>query len=188
MRSLAPAVGEVRRIAGAFRDELDTSPVGPVLVSGMLAEQLARLLAERAAPGAVITADVSRVTGSSVVVQVIAGDPSSEDEDVVRRAGRAGVPIVLVQLWPQAEWAKPFVLSPFVVECRAGEGFPVPEIAARIVEAVESAGRARQARPGARTQGRETRHHRGGGSSRHSRDAGGSSEAADHARAGAHAG
>jgi hypothetical protein len=29
------------------------------------------------------------------------------------------------------------VLTPFVVECRAGEGFPVPVIAARIVEAVE---------------------------------------------------
>ena len=32
----------------------------------------------------------------------------------------------------------PFVLTPFVVECRAGEGFPVDEIADRIVEATES--------------------------------------------------
>ncbi|HEX2429069.1 MAG TPA: hypothetical protein VHI53_14170, partial [Gaiellaceae bacterium] len=37
--------------------------------------------------------------------------------------------------WPQEEWTRPFVLSPFVVECRAGQGFPVREIADRIVEA-----------------------------------------------------
>jgi hypothetical protein len=133
-----PAVlGEVRRVADAFRNEQDTSPVGPMLVSGMLAEQLARLLGEHAAPGAVIASDSARVTGSSVLVRVIAGDPSSADEDVVRSAAGEGIPVVLVQLWPQAAWTKPFVLSPFVVECRAGEGFPVPEIAARIAEAVE---------------------------------------------------
>jgi hypothetical protein len=68
---------------------------------------------------------------------VIAGDPSPEDDVLVRDADRHGVPIILVQLWPQAEWTKPFVLTPFVVECRAGEGFPVDEIAVRIVEAVE---------------------------------------------------
>ena len=33
---------------------------------------------------------------------------------------------------------RPFVLSPFVVECRTGEGFPIREIAGRIVEATES--------------------------------------------------
>ena len=45
---------------------------------------------------------------------------------------------MVVQLWPQADWTTPFVLTPFVVECRAGEGFPVGEIADRIVEATES--------------------------------------------------
>ena len=45
---------------------------------------------------------------------------------------------MVVQLWPQADWTRPFVLSPFVVECRAGEGFPVREIADRIVEATEN--------------------------------------------------
>jgi hypothetical protein len=68
---------------------------------------------------------------------VIAGDPNPEDDELVRDAEKDGVPVVLVQLWPQAEWTKPFVLTPFVVECRAGEGFPVDEIAVRIVEAVE---------------------------------------------------
>ena len=54
-------------------------------------------------------------------------------------AAPSGVEVVLVELWPQADWTRPFVLSPFVVECRAGEGFPVGEIADRIVEATENA-------------------------------------------------
>ena len=56
----------------------------------------------------------------------------------MRAADRAGIPVVIVQLWPQADWRAPFVLSPFVVECRTGEGFPVPAIAERIAEAAEN--------------------------------------------------
>jgi hypothetical protein len=104
----------------------------------MLAEQLARQLGEGADPGAVVAGDASRLSRSSVLVHVIAGDPGQDDEELVRDAEQHGVPIILIQLWPQAEWTKPFVLTPFVVECRAGEGFPVSEIAVRIVEAVES--------------------------------------------------
>ena len=55
----------------------------------------------------------------------------------VRTAEQRRTPVVVVQLWPQAEWTRPYVLSPFVVECRAGEGFPLREIADRIVEASE---------------------------------------------------
>ena len=137
MRSLIPALREVRSVAGVLRDGLDSTPVGPVLVSGMLAEQLARLLADGSEPGAVITGDVSRLPGSSVVVHIVAGDPSSGDEDLVRSADRADIPVVLVQLWPQVDWTPPFLLTPFVVECSAGAGFPVPDIAGRIAQAVE---------------------------------------------------
>jgi hypothetical protein len=129
------ALDELKGIVGAVREE----PVyaGPVLVTGMLAEQLARQLAQGAKPGAVVALDQSRLESSSVLVHVIAGDPSDDDEALVRRADVAGVPVLLVQLWPQAEWTRPYVLTPFVVECRAGEGFPISVIAARIVEAVE---------------------------------------------------
>jgi hypothetical protein len=133
----ASALGELRNALGAYRDELDDDAVGPVLVSGMLAQQLARLLAEGATPGAVVTGDVTRLATSSVLVHIIAGVPTPEDEDLVARADRAGVPVVLVQLWPQDEWTRPFVLTPFVVECRAGAGFPVPEIARQITHAAE---------------------------------------------------
>ena len=73
-----------------------------------------------------------------MLVRIVAGDPTPDDEQLVRAADARGIPVVVVQLWPQADWTMPFVLTPFVVECRAGEGFPVGEIADRIVEATES--------------------------------------------------
>jgi uncharacterized protein (DUF697 family) len=100
----------------------------------MLADQLARELGREAEPGSVSVGDVG-LGRASVLVRVIAGDPTPEDDELVRVADDEGVPVVLVQLWPQERWTLPFVLSPFVVECRTGEGFPVGEIAARIAEA-----------------------------------------------------
>ncbi len=134
--ALKPVLMELRSIVGTVREEADTRWVGPVLVTGMLAEQLARQLGQDAAHGAV-QVDASRLEGSSVLVHVIAGDPGVADDDLVRRADHARVPVILIQLWPQASWTTSYVLTPFVVECRAGEGFPMPEISARIVEAVE---------------------------------------------------
>ncbi len=129
---------EGRKLWSTLLDEPAT-PSGGIVVSGMLAEQLVRELGAGAAPGAVLTREGTIVAGAQMVVRVIAGDPSDEDVAVVRAAEREGVPVVLVQLWPQAEWTRTFVLTPFVVECRAGEGFPVSEIAGRIAEAAEHA-------------------------------------------------
>jgi hypothetical protein len=126
---------EARSSVQAVRAELAESS-GRVIVSGMLAEQLARELGAGARPGAVVVGDEPR--GAAVVVRVLAGDPSEDDAALVRAADAEGVPVVLVQTWPQAEWRAPFVLTPFVVECRTGEGFPVSEIASRIALAVES--------------------------------------------------
>jgi len=108
-------------------------------VSGVLAEQLARELNAGAVPGAVVIGSGRPDSGASVHVHVLAGDPTVEDEALVHGARAHGVEVVVVELWPQADWTRPFVLSPFVVECRAGEGFPVREIADRIVEATEDA-------------------------------------------------
>lgn len=130
-------LAEVRSVAGVLREELDPGSAGPVLVTGMLAEQLARELSQGAQPGAVIAADASRLGGASAVVHVIAGEPSPADDELVREADSRGVPVVLVQLWPQEDWTPPFVLTPFVVECGPGKGFPIPEIAGRVVEAAE---------------------------------------------------
>jgi hypothetical protein len=134
------AVGEGRSALSAARRELEGGPAGLLAISGMLAEQLARELGAGADPGVVVVEPRS-LAGAEVAVRVIAGVPSEEDVALVRSADGAGVPVVLVQLWPQEHWTPPFVLTPFVVECRAGSGFPVGEIAARIGEAAERAPR-----------------------------------------------
>jgi len=128
---------ETRNLVRAMKDELGFVAPGRIVVSGMLAEQLARQLSAGADPGAVIVGDTSQLAGAAAVVHVIAGEPSSADDALVQTADRVGVPVVLVQLWPQADWTRPFVLSPFVVECRTGEGFPLEEIAGRLAEAAE---------------------------------------------------
>ena len=120
------------------RHELSPTSIGPVVVSGMLAEQLAKELGADAAPGAVShDGDGTRLPPAEMLVRVIAGEPSAADDAFVRTADRRGISVIVVQLWPQADWTPPFVLSPFVVECRVGEGFPLREIADRIVEASE---------------------------------------------------
>lgn len=128
---------EARNIVRAIQDERQVATVGPVVVSGMLAEQLARELGAGAAPGSVLVGDEPRLAGAQVAVRVIAGDPSGEDDAFVRAAERAEIPVVLVQLWPQADWTGPYVLSPFVVECKTGEGFPVRKIADQIATAAD---------------------------------------------------
>jgi hypothetical protein len=135
VRALA---GELRSVGKTLTTDENPASVGPVGVSGMLAEQLAKELGAGAEPGAVLVGGLELVARAEVLVRIVAGDPTPEDEALVRAADANGVPVVIVQLWPQADWTMPFVLTPFVVECRAGEGFPVGEIAERIVEASEN--------------------------------------------------
>ena len=128
-------VAEVRSAVSTLSE--DAVSVGPVAVSGMLAEQLAKELGAGALAGAVVVGSSELSGRAEVLVRIVAGDPTPEDEQLVDSADAHGVAVVMVQLWPQAEWTKPFVLTPFVVECRAGEGFPVGEIAKNIVTASE---------------------------------------------------
>jgi hypothetical protein len=123
----------------AFQAASEPSRVGSLVVSGVLAEQLARELAAGARAGSVVLGDEIALRGGAVAVRVIAGDPSTEDVSFVEAADDVLVPVVVVQLWPQADWRKPFVLTPFVVECEAGKGFPIPEIAERIAAATDDA-------------------------------------------------
>jgi hypothetical protein len=130
-------IAEGRAIGSTLAASPGSEAVGPIGVSGMLAEQLVKQLAAGAEPGAVVVGGAELVGRADVLVRIVAGDPTEDDERLVRAADANGVPLVIVQLWPQADWTKPFVLTPFVVECRAGEGFPVREIADRVAEASE---------------------------------------------------
>ena len=136
--SVRSLVQDARRAEQIVRHESAPRRSHSIVVSGVLADQLAKELGAGASPGSV-QVSLGPVPEAEVVVRVIAGEPTAEDEAVVRDADRDGVEVVLVQLWPQADWTRPYVLSPFVVECRAGEGFPIREIADRIVEAADEA-------------------------------------------------
>ena len=99
---------------------------GPLVVSGALAEQLARELSRGATPGAIRTA--GRLEDASVLVRVLAGVPSEEDEHELRAANRAGVPVVAVQT-ARETFDVPYVLATDVVACPPGAGFPVEQLA-----------------------------------------------------------
>jgi hypothetical protein len=135
VRRVHGIASEALRAARTFEGELSRDESAPVEVSGVLAEQLARELGAGARAGAVLVGSDAPSASAGVLVRVIAGDPTDVDESFVRIADAGGVPVVLVQLWPQEQWTRPFVLSPFVVECRAGEGFPLDEIGGRIMDA-----------------------------------------------------
>jgi hypothetical protein len=134
---IVAAVIEARNLVSALREEQKVADIGPLVVSGMLAEQLAKELAAGAAAGAAIVSDDPRGVRAPVAIRVIAGHPNEEDDMFVQAAERAEIPVVLVQLWPQETWREPYVLSPFVVECKTGEGFPIPKIAGLIATAAD---------------------------------------------------
>ena len=129
--------GELRSLGSTLNEELAPRRAGPVVVTGMLAEQLAKELGAGTPPGAVVVGPGQLRAGAEALVHVLAGDPSAEDDALVRTADRLDVPVVAVQLWPQADWGQTFVLTPFVIECRAGEGFPIRVIAERLAHATQ---------------------------------------------------
>jgi hypothetical protein len=134
---LVAGLTEARNLVSTLREERKVAHVGPLVVSGMLAEQLAKELGSGAAPGAVVVSDDPGAVRAPVAIRVLAGHPSDEDDAFVRAAEHAEIPIVIVQLWPQEMWREPFVLSPFVVECKTGEGFPILKIASLIATAAD---------------------------------------------------
>jgi hypothetical protein len=123
------AIGPREVVALARYQRRDRSHPGPVLVSGVLAEQLARELRAGGDPGAVRTG--GEPAEASAVVRVLAGPATAEDERVLRLAVRALVPVVVVQT-ADVPVRVPYVLAEDVVECPPGSGFPVPAIADRL--------------------------------------------------------
>jgi uncharacterized protein (DUF697 family) len=97
----------------------------PLVVSGALAAQLAKELERGAHPGAVRIG--ARPEDGAVLVRVLAGAPTEEDERELRAANRAKVPVVAVQTGRE-DVDVPYVLATDVVRCPPGEGFPVQEI------------------------------------------------------------
>lgn len=115
----------------------------PLQVGGALASQLEKELARGGAPGAVRSA--GRLDDAAVLVRVLGGKPTEEDERELRAAGRARVPVVAVQTAAEA-FDVPYVLATDVVACRPGQGFPVDEIAAAVAARLGEGGTSLAAR------------------------------------------
>ena len=109
----------------------------PLMVSGALAEQLAKELSRGAAPGAVRVG--GRVEDAGCLIRLLAGAPTEEDEQELKAAKRAKAPVVVVQTGTE-DFDIPYVLATDVVKCRPGEGFPVEEIAAVVAARLGEAG------------------------------------------------
>ena len=109
----------------------------PLLISGPLAPQLEKELAHGAAPGAVLLD--GRVEDASCLVRLLAGGPTKEDEEVLKAAKRAKVPVVVVQTGTE-DFDVPYVLATDIVKCRPGEGFPIEEIGAALAARLGEAG------------------------------------------------
>ena len=106
---------------------------GPLLVTGILAEQLASALAAGGDRALVSTSgDPARAVA---LVRVVAGVATDDDEAQLRVASRALVPIVAVQTGVTTV-PLPYVHPVDVVDCPAGSGFPVDEIAAALARAL----------------------------------------------------
>ncbi len=101
----------------------------PLLVRGALAGQLERELARGGTAAAV--ASSGRAEDAALLVHVLAGAPTPEDEAELRAANRARVPIVAVQTGRES-FDIPYVLATDVVVCPPGSGFPVEAIAAAV--------------------------------------------------------
>jgi len=67
--------------------------------------------------------------GADVYVHVLAGEPGGEDENMLRRAQRARVPVIAVAVGPVGDELIPYVLATDVVPVAAGRGFPLETIA-----------------------------------------------------------
>lgn len=122
----------VRDVLSLVREADAARAASPVLVIGVLADQLRRELGRDGEPDAVSgSASPER---AAAVVCVVGALLELDALATLRRATRAGVPIVGVRL---AEGTPlPYVLPEHVVDCPPGSGFPVAAIATALVSAL----------------------------------------------------
>jgi len=113
------------------------SPRGPILVTGVLAEQLADEL--RAGGEASLVRTAGDPADAAAVVCVVGVAATRADEKVLRTAARALVPVIGVRTGA-ADAPIPYVLETDTVEVAPGQGFPVEEIARRLAAALGSGG------------------------------------------------
>jgi uncharacterized protein (DUF697 family) len=132
-RSLPVSLGALRRLVKEV--QVSARDEKPLAVGGAreLAAVLRRELGQGAKPGGIRQGDDPR--GAAVFVYVLGNEPTEDDEQALKRARRARVPIVAVAAGRVPGGVSiPFVLAGDVVRVEAGEGFPLAAIA-RVIAA-----------------------------------------------------
>jgi uncharacterized protein (DUF697 family) len=116
---------------GVFK-ELGATTHRPILVGGILAEQLAHELQAGGDAAAV------RVGGEpqdvEALLYVVGDDVTGDDERVLKLAHRARVPTLVIAAGRAAPKRVPFVLATDVVRVEPGHGFPVDAIARALAD------------------------------------------------------
>jgi uncharacterized protein (DUF697 family) len=127
----------------ALTKEISTSAgdTRPIAVAGPLADVLRRELVRGGDESAVRVADDPR--GAAVLVYVLGRAVTDTDEEVLKRARRARVPIVAVA---QDAGRIPYVLATDIVPLARGAGFPVEAVALAIARKLGEDGTALAAR------------------------------------------
>ena len=106
-----------------------TAKEAPLVLGGapLLVEALRRELLRDGDPSAVRDASLGALEGAAALVYVLGGEVGEEDERALRAAEVAGVPAIV--LGPDPRTPIPYVLATDVLPLRAGEGFPLDELA-----------------------------------------------------------
>ena len=112
--------------------EMRSTTDRPLLVTGLLADQLARELAAGGDAAAVRSG--GRPDDVAALLYVIGDDVTEEDERVLKLAHRARVPTIVVAAGRGVPLRIPFVLATDVVRVEPGHGFPVDAIARAVAD------------------------------------------------------
>jgi uncharacterized protein (DUF697 family) len=119
-----------RDVLGVWREAQGAAAsTAPIVVIGLLADELARGLRAGSEDGGRAVAAGGDHVAAAVLVVVLAGTPGVAEERALREAARSGTPVVVVQTDTRTRVSLPYVLPTEIVDCSSGQGFPIPEIA-----------------------------------------------------------
>jgi uncharacterized protein (DUF697 family) len=126
--------GLVKELAVAAKDDK------PLAVGGALASQLRK---ELVAGGDERAVREGGPEGAAAYVHVLGGEPTPADEEVLKRAHRARVPVVCLA---RERYRVPYVLPTDVVVIPPGHGFPIEELGRALAHRLGEGGTALAAR------------------------------------------
>jgi hypothetical protein len=121
--------------------EMRSTTDQPLLVAGLLAEQLTRELAAGGDAAAVRTGGPPEDVAA--LLYVIGDAVTEDDERVLKLAHRAGVPTIVIAAGREAPLRIPFVLATDVVRVEPGHGFPVEALPRGIADKLGEQGPSR---------------------------------------------